>query len=139
VAGEQATYKILVASSNVTNIVGSRVYGGGQAPEDASLPYVTFQVVGDADRTPVLTGKSPLVAKRIQVNCVTTSYATLVPLAEKVRLALHCYAGTIGTETVRGAFLENELDVTVPRVEGGDKYVFIKVQDYVVWCDEATS
>lgn len=138
-AGENATFKILSTSSDVTNLVAQRIYGGGQAPQDASFPYITFQVIGDPDRQPAITGATGLAAKRIQINSVTTSYATLVPLAEKVRIACHAFSGTAGTETVRGMFMDNELDVTVPRVDGGDKYVYIKVQDFVVWVDEATS
>jgi len=138
VAGEQATYKVLVASSNVTNTVGTRVYAGGMAPEDASLPYITFQVIGDADRQPAISGATGLVAKRIQLNLVATAYTQVHSLANSTRLALHCYSGTGGSETVHGIFMDNELDVTVPRVEGSDKYVFIKVQDYVVWVTEAT-
>jgi len=138
VAGEQATYKVLAASA-ATNTVGTRIWGGGQAPEDSALPYITLQVVGDADRQPAINGATGLVAKRIQLNCVSTTYSQVVSLADATRIALHAYSGTGGSETVRGIFMENELDVTVPHTEGGDKYVYIKVQDFVVWVDEATS
>lgn len=138
-AGEQATYKVLVASSGVTNIVSHRIYGGGLAPEDADPPYITYQVVGDADRQPNIKGATGVVAKRVQVNCVSASYTQCTQIADKARVALHCYYGTGGAETVHGIFMENEIDVQVPRVEGSDTYIFIKVQDYVVWVNEATS
>ena len=136
-AGEQATYKVLSTSSGVTNIVSNRVFGGGQAPEDEVFPYVTYEVIGIADRTPSIAGSTGLVAKRIQVNCVTTSYTQTTNLADRVTVALHAFSGAAGAETVRGIFVEDELDVTVPLVKGGDKYAYIKVLPCVVWVDEA--
>ncbi len=138
-AGEQATYKVLSANTNVTAIVSTRIWAGGQAPEDSALPYITYEVVGIADRQPAITGMTGLVAKRIQVNCVSTAYTQATQLVDKVTIALNTYSGTGGAETVRGIFVEDELDVTVPLVEGGDKYAYIKVLPCVVWVDEATS
>jgi hypothetical protein len=139
VAGEQAVYKLLVGSSNVTNIVSGRVYNGGVAPQKASLPYITLQVVGDHDRQLSISGATGLVAKRIQVNNATTAYTQTVDLAAASRKALHGKSGTAGDETVSEIMMDNELDATVPFVDGSDKYVYIKVQDCIVWVDEATS
>jgi hypothetical protein len=139
VAGEQAVYKLLAGSSNVTNEVGSRIYGGGVAPQDASLPYVTIQVVGDHDRQLSISGATGLAAKRIQVNCVAVNYNKTVDIASATRRTLHGASGAAGAETVRAISMDNELDVPVSRVEGGDKYLYVKVQDYIVWVDEATT
>lgn len=138
-AGEQAVYKVLAANSGVTNIVSNRIWGGGQAPLESAYPYVTLQVLGIADRTPAITGPTGLVGKRMQVNCVTTSYTQATQLADRVTVALNTYSGTGGTETVRGIFVEDELDVTVPRIEGSDKHLYVKLLPSVLWVDEATS
>jgi hypothetical protein len=139
VAGEQAIYKTLVASAAVTNIIATRVYGGGVAPRDAALPYATYQVVSDHDRQLSISGATGLVAKRIQLNCNTTAYTQTVDLAAATRKALHGFSGSAGTENVYEIEMENEVDVTVPEVEGADRYVYSKIQDFIVWLDEATS
>lgn len=88
----KAIYGILNAASGVTNITSTRIYPD-TVPQNASFPYVVYQVIG-TQPTDTKDGASRLDVVRFQVDCYSTDYDTTDTLAAAVRTALDRYAGT---------------------------------------------
>jgi len=135
VAGEKAIVSILGADTNVTDIISSRVYANSVVPANATRPYIDYQVIS-GDPLLAIQGKTGLTHKRIQLNIVAESYASVAALADVVRDALQDYRGTANGETVRAATVEDGPDAAFPQVEGGDKRLHVKQMDCLMWIDE---
>lgn len=136
---EAATYTVLSGDAGVSALVASRIYPV-RAPQDATFPYVTFQLVSEADRLQSLAHAiSGLVAKRMQVDCFSETYAECKSLADAVRLALDRYNGTSGGDTIQGSHLESQFDDFEPVQGGAEKDVYRIIMDFVMWLQESTS
>lgn len=87
----------LQAAASVTAIIGNppRVYRHGDAPEDTSKPYVTWQVIyGNPENTLSELPASDRVS--LQVNCWHTTDIGIVDLATAVRDAMEPFAHCTG-------------------------------------------
>lgn len=89
-------FQILKASAAVKAIVGTnppRIYRHGRAPQDATRPYVTWQVVSGVPENH-LSDTPPVDRMSVQVDCWHPSDAGIEDLASAVRdageAAGHC-------------------------------------------------
>ena len=114
---ETALYQHLSGTLGVTALASTRIYPA-PLPQQVSLPAITYMQVSSV---PIRTmggrqGRQP----RIQIDCWATSPSARRQLAEAVIAALDHYSGTMGGPggvTVRGAFLENDLDEYDPETK----------------------
>ncbi len=91
-------FTTLKASADVKAIVGTnppRIYRHGEAPQDVSRPYVTWQLVGDAPENQ-LSGLPPTDRSTPQVDCWHQTDAGVELLARAVRDAIEPYAHMTG-------------------------------------------
>jgi hypothetical protein len=86
VSVETDLYTTLSAASGVTTLVSTRLYVG-YAPENATLPYVVYSLVG-TDRLATLPSVGDPARKRMQIECVGTTYASAETVAAAVITAL---------------------------------------------------
>jgi hypothetical protein len=83
---ETALYSTLAGTSGVSALVSTRIYPG-IAPESAAMPYIVYSLVG-TDRLATLLGSGDYARKRMQIECVATTYAGSKALASAVVAAL---------------------------------------------------
>jgi len=91
---EEAISTYLLADSNITNIVSTRIYYL-EVPQVPTYPYIRFQIIFDPDLNFYVgtDGSNP----RIQVDCVADNIdmVTLKLLDKNVRTRLNDYSGTM--------------------------------------------
>lgn len=87
-------YTLLSTTSAVSAIVSTRIYPHGEAPQDATQPYVTWQMISGVPENSL--SESPDIDRcTLQVNCWHQTSSGIVALATAVRTALE----TIGHVT----------------------------------------
>jgi len=134
---EEGIVDILTGASNVTNLVATRVYPI-IAPQDASLPYLTFQCIS-ANRDHTFDGPSGFCMSRYQINCWATTYNVAKDCLEAVRKTMDGYSGTVANRNVQCIHSENEGDMInkTPGTDVIDRYG--KRFDVIISFDEPTS
>ena len=90
---EQALRKILTDNAAVSAVVSSRIYALS-VTQGESLPAITYQL-DTTEPVAVLAGHAGMTNNEFEIRCIAESYATVKDLAEKVRLALDGYSGTV--------------------------------------------
>ncbi len=89
-----AIYSWLKAASAVTAIIGSnpaRAFRHGDAPQDTTHPYVTWQLVAGVPDNQI-SGLPPSDRYTVQVDCFHQTDAGVESLAAAVRNAIEPYA-----------------------------------------------
>lgn len=91
----------LRGDADLMTAVGRRVYEG-VAPEGAQYPLVLVQVYADANTTVYNGGTIAMSSVEMSVRAVGAGddVAPLIPLARRIRIALHDTAGTYTDGTV---------------------------------------
>jgi len=96
---EQAIITRLLADSNVTGIVGTRIYYM-EAPATATYPYVCIQTISDPDENTYCgkDGSNP----RIQIDSIddNDTLANVKALDKYIRTSLNDLTGTVDGMTV---------------------------------------
>ena len=95
---EQAIYSILAGNSPVAAVVGTRIYQV-KMPDNPTLPAISYQTVFGS-MVESFTGYSGLKNPVISIDCWAKTAGAAHELAEKVRTALHGYAGTYSDITI---------------------------------------
>lgn len=125
---ESALYTHLTNDSNVTELVGTRIYPL-VVPQDADLPAIAYQRIS-GPRTHTHDGATNPAWARLQLTMVATRYSGAKALAEVVRQSLDGLAGSLGG--VRAAVtLDNEVDDWAATFDAP-----IVRQDYGIWYEE---
>jgi len=89
----KAIYSILTSDSEVSAIVGTRVYPQ-IAAQEAAFPFVVY-ILSDIEPSDTKSGVSTLDEARYEVLAVCETYAELADLTNKIRTALDRYTGTV--------------------------------------------
>lgn len=117
IESELATYLIVTTRATYAK-AAARVYPTRKPPKalsPATFPMVTFsKVSGAVDHT--LDGVTGLGFPRFQFNCWAATYKAAHELAEAVKSDLDNFRGTMGTVRVDGILLEDESEVSDPRL-----------------------
>lgn len=104
----KAIYNILNSSSNVTNLVSSRIYPL-RVPQNTSFPCITYQTISNV---PINTKSGfKTYQARTQVNAFANNYSSCHEVASAVRGALSdVIYGTYGDVVVQTIKLVNQID-----------------------------
>jgi len=89
----KAIYSILTNDSDVSAIIGTKVYPQ-IAAQGAAFPFVVY-VLQDNSPSDTKSGVSTLDEVRYDIVAAAETYATLSSLTERIRLALDRYTGTV--------------------------------------------
>jgi len=135
--GDEALYAQLSGTSNVTNLVGTRIYPV-ERPQGDALPAITYQQVS-GPRVQLLNANSGAAYPLFQVNCYGEFYPDAKALGKVVRIALHQATGTIGGETVHSMLVRDSRDNYDPPVSAGESGIFWESFDVRIWHAEDTS
>ena len=131
-------YAHLAGTAGVTALAGLRIYPS-VLPQHADYPAITFdQVSGVRALTMGGLGGTGLASPRIQITCWATTLLAAKQLGDAVRVATDGFTGTMGSDTVQGVLMENELD-TEDIEPGSGRAFYGVIQDYTIWATESTS
>jgi hypothetical protein len=107
----------LVGSTVTSSIVGSRVYPL-LAPKSAALPFVTWRRAG-ITREHSLSGPMGVPNVSVEMQSFAATYEDVRELADRIRLVLDGYGGTLNNTEVKHVSLADESDDFV-QLAGGD-------------------
>ena len=131
-----AIYAHLAADTDVIALTSTRIYPH-EAPSSATLPYITFYQIS-GPHAHHLTAAAGMTEPRIQIDCWADSALGAETLADKVRLAMDGFRGTMSSTTVRMCHLDDEgmdfFDKAQSAREGG---IFRKRLDFLIWHTES--
>ena len=80
-------YSTLMANSDVTAIVGNRIFPAGNIPQGQPVPAVTWQSIAGTPQN-LLSEAPPVDNQRVQIDCWATTLVVADDLGSKVRAAL---------------------------------------------------
>jgi hypothetical protein len=107
----------LVASANVSALVGSRIYPI-LAPQTAALPFIVWRRSG-ISREHTLAGPMGVSTVSVEMQLLAATYEQARELADRCRLVLDGYGATLNNTEVKHVSLEQESDDFV-QLAGGD-------------------
>lgn len=108
---------VLVGNTSVTSMVGTRIYPL-VAPKTAALPFITWRRSG-ISREHTLAGPMGMPNVSVEMQIFAPTYEDVRELADRVRLVLDGYGGTVNNTEVKNVSLEQESDDFV-QLAGGD-------------------
>lgn len=111
----EALYSRLSGQSAVTDLIGTRLYPV-PAPQNASLPFATFQRVSTTRGREVANGPNGLVRTRVQFDVYDTvetggGRASVLAVANAVRGALDGFRGTVAGVEIKQIIVEDDRDL----------------------------
>jgi hypothetical protein len=107
----------LVGNTSVTTMVGTRIYPL-LAPKTAALPFITWRRSG-ISREHTLAGPMGMPNVSVEMQSFAATYEDVRQLADRVRVVLDGYGGTVNNVEVKHVSLEQESDDFV-QLAGGD-------------------
>lgn len=107
----------LVGNTSVTSMVGTRIYPL-LAPKTAALPFITWRRSG-ISREHTLAGPMGMPNVSVEMQSFAATYEDVRQLADRVRVVLDGYGGTVNNVEVKHVSLEQESDDFV-QLAGGD-------------------
>jgi hypothetical protein len=120
----------VVANAAVTALIVDRM-SPLIVPQDENLPALSYQVI-DTLHVESMGGSSGLAASRVQISAWSRTYLEAIDLAEKVRIAIHGYTGTMGsTQAVAILVLDGPRDGYEPAT-GSDVAIYRRDYDYQI-------
>jgi hypothetical protein len=122
----------LVASGPVSALVGRRIYPI-LAPQTAALPFIVWRPSG-ISREHTLSGPMGVPTVSVEMQLLANTYEQARDLADKVRVVLDGYGGTLNNTEVKHVSLEQESDDFVQLAGGDLPPVYQVTQTYnILW------
>jgi hypothetical protein len=122
----------LVASANVSELVGSRIYPI-LAPQTAALPLIIWRRSG-ISREHTLAGPMGVSTVSVEMQLLATTYEQARDVADRCRLVLDGYGATLNNTEVKHVSLEQESDDFVQLAGGDLPPVYQVTQTYqIIW------
>ena len=98
----KSIYNILAANTNVSNLVGTRIFPN-VAPQTTAFPFIIYDVTG-VQPNDTKDGVSTLDTNDIMISCYSETYSEASDLAQKIRIAMdRIPEGTYGTEQIQSS------------------------------------
>lgn len=130
-----ALYEHLTADTDVTAEVGTRIYPL-QAPETATLPYITYQKISTAHMHH-FGAAAAIVTSAVQIDVWGNTSVEVEDAVKDVRESLdgrlHFSMGATEALAVKGIFLNGTSDGLVEPTDGTDKGTFRTTMTFDIW------
>lgn len=124
----------LVTTTAVSSLLSSRVYPL-VAPQSAALPFITYRRAG-IRRQQTLGGPMGVPQVTVEFDVYAATYEGARDLADRCRLVLDGYGGTVDNVEVKQVSLDNEQDDFVQLAGADVPPVYSVKQTYDVWWQE---
>jgi hypothetical protein len=122
----------LIASASVSAVVGSRIFPLAASHSDP-LPYIIWKRTG-ITREHSLAGPIGTPTVSLEMLLVAVTYEQVRELADKVRLVLDGYGGSLNNVEVKHVYLEQEADDFIQLAGGDLPPVYTVTQTYnIIW------
>lgn len=105
---EEALRTFLLADTDLAALVGTRVHWVRSPQGTASPRIVLYRISGLRDMH--MNGPSGLIASRVQIDCIGSSYGGAKAVARAVEARLSGYSGSASGVVFQGCFLIGERD-----------------------------
>lgn len=128
---EKALRSVLIADSDVTDLVSSRIYPEHRQ-QGNDLPAVVYQLVNTESQNSV-GGHASLTRATMSFDSIAVNYGGAKTLAEKVRQALMDYSGTSEGVVVSSCQHEGDSALIEDSQVAEDRGVSRIISDYTVW------
>jgi hypothetical protein len=116
----------------VSALVGSRIFPI-LAPQTAALPFIVWRRSG-ISREHTLSGPMGVPTVSVEMQLLATTYEQARDLADKVRVVLDGYGGSLNNTEVKHVSLEQESDDFVQLAGGDLPPVYQVTQTYnILW------
>jgi len=128
---EKALRSVLIAASDVTDLVSSRIYPEHRQ-QGNDFPAITYQLLGTSPQNST-SGHTSITRAIMAFDCIATSYGAAKILAEAVRQALMDYSGTSEGVVVKSCHHEGDNTIIEDSQVAEDRGVSRIISDYIVW------
>lgn len=132
---EDAIYTHLASDADLAALVSTKVYPHS-APQRTLMPYLIYRRL-HSEHLEHLGGSAGTCRALFEFSAWSTSYATAREIAEKIRLALQGFSGTVGAVEIEGTNLIGDDDLHEPPKDGGDLGRHAAIVEYAIWYGEA--
>ena len=126
---EGSLYSFLSTIGEVTSIVGDRIYP--QHSDQPVYPCLIYSLVSQT-HDHIVTGSSGTARARVQFDCWSYSLSDCSIVIEAIRQNLQGLQGTLGSLTVVGSHLNNELDLSERPADASNRWLYRKTADYTL-------
>lgn len=126
-----ALFTKLSTDVNLSALVASRIYPVKAPPNGVVPPYITYFKVS-TNRVQSMQGNSQLSAVLMQFDCWAKTHQESDDLAEKLRLCIQGFLGTVSGVVIRGILNENQLEEYDDEAE-----LYRVITEYRIWHEEA--
>ncbi len=99
----------LLADATISNLIGVRAYSQ-KLPQDPTFPSIVITTISGQERYSTEGATGPPIG-RFQIDSWDSTQAGSRTLAAAVRARLSGYKGAAGSESIKGAFIENDFDM----------------------------
>lgn len=107
---DHAIYSKLSQDSNITAIVGQRIYPV-KLPQEVTIPAIRFSRVSTTGRIITHSGSADVAKSRYQFSCYAEDILTAKNISEKIRQLFHGQTFEENGEEVFNATAVNEVDL----------------------------
>ena len=129
---EKGIRAILIAESDVTDIVSTRIYPQ-RRPQGTILPALTYRTVFQ-EITEALAEQTGLRRSRVSIDCADSTYGGNKTLRDAVTSALIDYNDTISNEIIDSIRLEAAVDIDEDlEPASGSVGVFRTILDFIIY------
>jgi hypothetical protein len=133
---QASLYYEVVNTAGISAIISSRFYPAGEVPQDADLPYMTFQRISNV-QVRHQTANSALNQYRYQFECRAETEKGARDLREQLLTALDRFSGEMGesgsTNTIRDAFHDNDSMDFQPPTDASERGPHRAIVDILFW------
>jgi len=125
----KAIYNILSTNSNVSTLVGTRIFPN-VAPQETRFPFIIYDVTG-VQPNDTKDGPSTLDTNDVMISCYSETYTQASDLAQKIRVAMdRINEGTYGGEQIQSSQFQSYNDIFDDT--SGDAGIYRKALDFEI-------
>ena len=129
---EKVVYTLLTGSSQVTALVGLKIYPG-LIPQNTTMPALTYELVSGVDIAPINAQAGGVIMRsRVQISALARTYAEVKTIHEAIRGALLFKSGLISDVQVLA--ITRELIGSDERDD--ESGLYMQAVDYLLTHDE---
>ena len=125
----KAIYKILSQNSDVSTLVGTRIFPN-VAPQTTIFPFIIYDVTG-VQPNDTKDGPSTLDTNDVMISCYSETYIQASDLAQKIRVAMdRINDGIYGGEQIQSSQFQSYNDIFDDT--SGDAGIYRKSLDFEI-------
>jgi len=123
---------LVLGTTTVSGLVGTRCHYNKDAPQQSSKPYVWYRVTTDNEEL-TMDGVGGIHESFVDLECVDDDEAGAQAIADAIKGRLHGFKGTMGNVTAKGIFVRDKDDDYAPFANDSDEGAHVVAYSVNVW------